>query len=69
MAEHHFPAAVALRDRASGRFLASGAAWTTDEAQALRLAEHEAADVRRRFVCERDGVDLVALEGETLAVA
>ena len=69
MPDHPLPDAVALRDRASGRFLASGGVWTTDESEALRLDEREAADVLRRFACEPHALDLVRLEDSTLAVA
>ena len=62
-------ASVAVRERASGRFLATGAAWTDDERRALVIDEAEATALVRRFACERDAIELVALGERGRAVA
>ena len=69
MTERSSPTAVAVRQRASGRFLAVGATWTADEGEALVLDLRDAASVIARFVCEPDAVDVVALDRRCLAVA
>ena len=50
---------VAVRDRASGRYLATGASWSADAADALLLDELEAVELLARFACEPDGMELV----------
>ena len=59
MSERRIPPVVAVRDRASGRYLAAGATWTTRADAALVLEAAEAQAVIRRFACEPDGVELV----------
>jgi hypothetical protein len=43
---------VAVRDRATGHYLAAGPAWSPHGADALRLEPADAADWVRRFACE-----------------
>jgi hypothetical protein len=50
---------VVVRERASGRYLASGITWTCDGDGALRLTAGDARELLRRFACEPDGVELV----------
>ena len=69
MSERPFPTVVALRDRASGRFLAAGPSWSEDPAEALLVDERAAADLVRRFVCEAGAVELVAPVDAGRAVA
>lgn len=72
MSERSFSTAVAVRERASGRFLAAGAVWTEQQDQALVLEPREAAGIVRRFACEPDGIEVVGIEvvaGDCLAVA
>ena len=60
---------VAVRDRATGLFLAGGG-WVADGAGALVLARAEALELVRRFSCEPDGIELVdGAERRDLAVA
>jgi hypothetical protein len=51
---------VALRDRASGCFLADGATWSSRVERALVLDRDEARELVRRFACEPDAIELVA---------
>lgn len=69
MSDRRFPTSVAIRDRASGRFLAVGAAWTSDEDGALVLGVEEAAEAVRRLACEAEALELVAAATDRLAVA
>ena len=69
MSERPLPTVVALRDRASGRFLAVGPSWSDDPSEALLLDERAAADVVRRFACEPEGVEVVAPVDAGRAVA
>lgn len=62
MSEHPFSPAVALRDRASGRFLVVGAMFTGDAEDALLLDATEASDVLRRFACEPSAVEVVGAD-------
>ena len=62
MSERPFPQIVALRDRASGRYLGAGAAWCAHAGDALRLEEAEAIDVVRRFACEPHAIELVPVD-------
>jgi hypothetical protein len=59
MSERPFRNAVALRDRASGRYLGAGTIWCDDADGALVLDELEAAAVVRRFACEPEALELV----------
>lgn len=63
------PAVVAVRDRATGRYLALGAAWTDDAAEALHLGPDAAATVVVRFACEPAALEVVAVEDACRAVA
>lgn len=60
MSERPSSAAVALRERSSGRYLATGATWSADVVDAIVLEELEAREVVRRFACEPEAVELVA---------
>ena len=53
------PRPVALRDRATNRFLASGAEWSHDPRRALVVDESEAVSLVARFACEPEAVELV----------
>ena len=67
MSERPIVDAVALRDAVSGRYLGAGPAWCEDVADALRLGESEALDVRARFVCEPGAVEVVVLQCRAVA--
>ena len=69
MSERPITTAVALRDRASGRFLAPGAWWTDDDQLAVIVDAEEAEAVVRRFACEPDAIELVAAGDVRRAVA
>ena len=69
MAEHPITTAVAMRDRATGRFLAAGAWWTDDEHLAVVVDAEEAQAVVRRFACEPGAIELVASGDVRRAVA
>jgi hypothetical protein len=59
MSERPFPTAVALRDRASGRYLVESAAWSDDERDALLLDPTEAERIVVRFSCEPHAIEVV----------
>jgi hypothetical protein len=59
MSDRPYRPVVALRDRASGRYLGQGAQWSADADGALLLDEVEAAGVVRRFACEPGALELV----------
>jgi hypothetical protein len=59
MSERPFPTPVALRDRASGRYLATGATWTDDAGDAVVVDRVEAERIVVRFSCEPDAVEVV----------
>jgi hypothetical protein len=61
------PRPVTLRDRATNRYLASGAEWSPDVRRALVVERDEAAELVRRFACEPSAVELV--EADQRAVA
>ena len=48
-----------LRDRATNRYLVSGAEWSLDERRALAVDADEAAAIVARFACEPDAIELV----------
>ena len=50
---------VTLRDRATNRYLASGAEWSSDVRRALVVDRAEAASLVARFACEPEAVELV----------
>lgn len=54
--------AVAVRDRASGRYLSVGATWSPDIGDALVLDPDDARRFVRRFACEVDAFELVAAD-------
>ena len=56
----HLPPVVAVRDRASGRYLASGSSWSIEPEAALLLDEAEARTLLGRFACEPEAIELVA---------
>ena len=53
------PCPVALRDRATNRYLVSGAEWSPDVRLALVVEEAVAQELVRRFACEAEAVELV----------
>ena len=59
MSDRPYRPVVALRDRASGRYLGDGLQWSADAADALLLDRVEAASVVRRFACEPEALELV----------
>lgn len=64
MSERPFSVVVAVRDRASGRFLSAAAQWSDDLADALVLDAREAALWVRRFACEPQAVEVVPVPGD-----
>lgn len=60
MSERPTTNVVALRDRASGRYLALGTRWSAEPADALLLDESEARAAVRRYACEPEAIELVA---------
>ena len=60
---------VAVRDRASGSYLASGASWTPNAAHALVLDESVARALVARFACEPDAVELVDASSLSVSAA
>jgi hypothetical protein len=58
---------VAVRDRASGRYLGAGATWTADADGALVLGRDEARALIGRFACEPDALELVTAVGADAA--
>lgn len=50
---------VTLRDRATNRYLASGAEWSPDARRALVVERDEALTLLARFACEPEAVELV----------
>ena len=54
--------AVAVRDRASGRYLSMGMTWSPDAGDAVLLDPDEARRFVRRFACEGDAIELVAAD-------
>ena len=69
MSERPITNAVAVRDRASGRYLAAGAWWTDDEQLAVIVDAEDAKAVVRRFACESGAIELVAAGDVRRAVA
>ena len=61
------PCPVALRDRATNRFLSSGAEWSHDATRALVVERDEAVALLQRFACEPDGVELVDVAERAVA--
>jgi len=61
------PRPVALRDRATNRYLASGAEWSPDVTRALVVEEAEALELVRRFACEPAAVELVETDHRAVA--
>ena len=59
MPEHPRNDVVAVRDRASGRYLVAGPGWSARPSEALLLDEQEARGTIARFSCEPDAVELV----------
>jgi hypothetical protein len=58
---------VTLRDRATNRYLASGAEWSADVARALVVDRAEAVELVRRFACEPSAIELVAADERAVA--
>ena len=48
-----------LRERATNRYLVSGAEWSLDERRALVVDAAEAKVFLSRFACEADAIELV----------
>ena len=61
------PRSVTLRDRATNRYLASGAEWSPDVADALVVDHGEAVELVRRFACEPSSVELVDADERAVA--
>jgi hypothetical protein len=61
------PCPVSLRDRATNRYLSSGAEWSADVDDALVVDRDEALALLARFACEPEAIDLV--DAPELAVA
>jgi hypothetical protein len=53
------PCPVALRDRATNRYLSSGAEWSPDARDALVLDRDDAVALLGRFACEPQAIELV----------
>jgi hypothetical protein len=61
------PRPVTLRDRATNRYLASGAEWSPDATRALVVERAEAAELVRRFACEPWALELVETDQRAVA--
>jgi hypothetical protein len=61
------PRPVALHDRATNRYLVSGAEWSLDVTRALVVDEAEAVELLRRFACEPAAVELVDADERAVA--
>ena len=67
MSEPTLRRGVAVRDRASGRYLGVGPRWSDDPTDALVLDEAEAVEIGRRFLCEPVAIELVTVERRAVA--